>query len=75
MKRTTNVMDCGCPLGSLHVPVVKPDVECHAAARGWPGTHSCWRPHGHGGRHVFYWSHCGRVRVVWGQRPEAEVSR
>ena len=72
MKRTTNVMDCGCPLGSLHVPVVKPDTECLQITQdGW--GYVCWRTAGHTGRHSYYWSHCGRVRAVWGQRPGAEV--
>ena len=75
MKRTTNVMDCGCPLGSLHVPVVKPDVECLDYNRVDDGALPCWRPAGHIGRHLAYWSHCGRVRSVWHPRPGAKVTR
>lgn len=73
MKRTTNVMECGCPLGSLHVPVIIGDAEeCHEQPEAgiWG---ACWRPLGHAGRHLTYWSHCGRVRAVWGERPGAEV--
>ncbi len=70
MKATPNVMDCGCPIGSLHVPVVKPDMECLHRNRA-DGDYYCWRADGHSGRHLAYWSHCGRVRSIWDARPVA----